>query len=47
MTLGNMRTNGVRTLAAWCFRRGCNHNSDLDVSSYSDEKRPLGFGVAA
>jgi len=25
MTLGNMRANGVRTLAAWCLGRGCNH----------------------
>jgi len=24
MTLANMRTNGVRTLAAWCLGRGCN-----------------------
>jgi hypothetical protein len=22
MTLGNMRANGVRTLAAWCLGRG-------------------------
>jgi hypothetical protein len=25
MTLGNMRANGVRTLAAWCLGRGCKH----------------------
>jgi hypothetical protein len=25
MTLGNMRSNGVRTLAAWCLGRGCDH----------------------
>jgi hypothetical protein len=25
MTLGNMRANGVRTLAAWCGGRGCDH----------------------
>src|SRR5450756_819998 len=24
LTLGNMRANGVRTLAAWCLSRGCN-----------------------
>jgi hypothetical protein len=24
-TLGNMRANGVRTLAAWCLGRGCDH----------------------
>jgi hypothetical protein len=23
MTLGNMRANGVRTLAAWCLSGGC------------------------
>ncbi len=25
MTLGNMRANGVRTLATWCLGRGCDH----------------------
>jgi hypothetical protein len=25
MTLGNMRANSVRTLAAWCLGRGCDH----------------------
>ena len=24
-TFGNMRANGVRTLAAWCLGIGCNH----------------------
>jgi len=24
VTFGNMRANGVRTLAAWCLGRGCN-----------------------
>jgi hypothetical protein len=33
MTLGNMRANGVRTLAAWGLGRGCNHYGVLDVSS--------------
>jgi hypothetical protein len=28
-TLGNMRANGVRTLAAWCLGRGCNRHSIL------------------
>jgi hypothetical protein len=37
MTLGNMRANGVRTLAAWCLGRSCNHHRILDVSSYSDD----------
>ena len=31
MTLGNMRENGVHTLAAWCLGRGCNHFRVLDV----------------
>ena len=26
MTLGNMRANGVRTLAAWCLGRGLNYS---------------------
>jgi len=25
MTRGNMRANSVRTLAAWCLGRGCDH----------------------
>jgi hypothetical protein len=25
VTLGNMRANGVRTLAAWCLGRGCDY----------------------
>ena len=37
MTLGNMRTNAVRTLAAWCLGRGCNHHRVLDVSDYPDD----------
>jgi hypothetical protein len=32
MTLGNMRANGVRMLAAW-LGRGCNHHLILRVSS--------------
>ena len=34
MTLGNMRANGVLTLAAWRLGRGCNHFRALDVSGY-------------
>jgi hypothetical protein len=37
MTLGNMRTNGLRTLATWCLGRGCNHYFILEVSSYRDD----------
>jgi hypothetical protein len=44
MTLGNMRGNGVRTLAVRCLGRGCNHYSTLDVSGYSDEVPVPSFG---
>jgi hypothetical protein len=44
MTLGNMRANGVRTLAAWCLGRGCNHFRVLDVSSYPDDVPVPSFG---
>jgi hypothetical protein len=37
MTLGNMRANGVRTLAAWRLGRGCNYFRVLDVSDYPDD----------
>src|SRR5450755_2642240 len=36
MTLGNMRLNGVWTLAAWCLDRGCDHFRVIDVSGNSD-----------
>jgi len=36
MTLGNMRANGVQTLAVYCSGRGCNHEAVLDVSCYPD-----------
>jgi hypothetical protein len=36
MTLGNTRTNDVRTLAAWCLGRGCGHRLILRVSNYPD-----------
>jgi hypothetical protein len=44
MTLGNMRANGVRTLAVWCGALGCNHHSALDVSNYSDDVPVPAFG---
>ena len=44
MTLGNMRANGVRTLAVGCGGRGCNHASVLDVSAYSDDVPVPAFG---
>jgi hypothetical protein len=36
MTLGNMRANGVRTLAALCLGRGCDDYRGLDVGAYPD-----------
>jgi hypothetical protein len=36
MTLGNMRHNGVRTLAIYCGGRWCNHSATCDVSAYPD-----------
>jgi hypothetical protein len=44
MTLGNMRANGVRTLAAWCLGRGCNHFRVLDVSGFGDDLPVPSFG---
>jgi hypothetical protein len=35
MTLGNMRANGVRTIAAYCD--GCHHQGVLDVEAYPDD----------
>jgi hypothetical protein len=42
MTLGNMRSNGVRTLAIYCER--CHHDAVLDVSHYPDELPVPNFG---
>ncbi len=42
MTLGNMRQNGVRTLAVYCDR--CNHEGILDVSGYPDDVPVPSFG---
>ena len=44
MTLGNMRANGVRTLAAWCLDRSCNHHSVIDVNQFSDDVPVPSFG---
>src|SRR5674476_1039048 len=45
MTLGNMRANGVRTLAAWYLGRGCDHFRVLDVSGYPDDVPVPSFGL--
>jgi hypothetical protein len=37
MTLGNMRTNGVRSLAITCGAQWCHHCGVLDESAYSDD----------
>jgi hypothetical protein len=44
MTLGNMRANGVRTLAAWCLGRGCDDYRVFDVSGYPDDLPVPSFG---
>jgi hypothetical protein len=44
MTLANIRANGVRTLAAWCLGRNCNHYRVLDVSGYPDDLAVPSFG---
>jgi hypothetical protein len=44
MTLGNMRANGVHTLAVWCEGRGCNHQLILDVSRFADDVPVPAFG---
>jgi hypothetical protein len=43
MTLGNMRSHGVRSLAVSCDL--CRHAARLDVDSYSDEVLVLAFGA--
>jgi hypothetical protein len=43
MTLGNMRTNGVRSLAITCGAMG-HHCGVLDVSAYSDDVPVPAFG---
>ncbi len=44
MTLGNMRANGVRTLAIYCGGRGCNHHRIIDASAYSNDVPVPSFG---
>jgi hypothetical protein len=44
MTLGNMRANGVSTLAVYCSGRGCNHQSVLNVTRYTDDMPVASFG---
>jgi hypothetical protein len=44
MTLGNMRANGVHTLAVYCGGRWCNHDALLDVGGYPDDVPVPSFG---
>jgi hypothetical protein len=44
MNLGNMRQNGVRTLAIHCGGRWCNHEAILDVGGYADDVAVPEFG---
>lgn len=44
MILGNMRANGVRSLAICCGGRWCNHQSIIDVSAYPDDVPVPAFG---
>jgi len=42
MTLGNMRANGVRSLAIYCER--CHHQELLGVNEFSDDIPVPAFG---
>jgi hypothetical protein len=44
MTLGNMRENGVRSLAIICKALHCYHQSILDVSSLTGDVTVPSFG---
>lgn len=44
MTLGNMRANGVRSLAVWCNNRNCGRHVVLDVAGYADDVLVPSFG---
>ncbi len=43
ITLGNMRANGVRTLAMWCDGLAQHHRA-IDVSDYPDDVPVPAFG---
>jgi hypothetical protein len=44
MTLGNMRSNGVRTLAVYCGGSGCYHQAILNVARFDDDVPVPTFG---
>ena len=44
MTLGNMRTSGVRSLWVRCCALHCNHDAVMDVSAYANDLTVPSFG---
>ena len=44
MTLGNMRANGVRTLAVWCGGPDCYRQTILNVDRFGDDVAVPYFG---
>jgi len=44
MTLGNMRENGVRSLAITCGAVWCNHQAVLDADAFADDVTVPSFG---
>jgi hypothetical protein len=44
MTLGNMRENGVRSLAITCGAVRCNHQAVLDADAFADDITVPPFG---
>jgi hypothetical protein len=45
MTLGNMRHQGVRTLAIYCGALHCHHQAVLDISNFADDVTVPTFGA--
>ena len=45
MTLGNMRENGVRSLAITCGALWCHHEAVLDVTAFVDDVSVPSFGL--
>jgi hypothetical protein len=37
MTLGNMRSQGIRSVSATCQRSGCGHMAEVSVETVSNE----------
>ena len=44
MTLANMRSQGVHTLAVYCGALRCHHEAVLDVSAFADDVVVPSFG---